>query len=49
MQVVTEYEERLRRNDYVPRLSYGLRMLREDSGPIRYFLLYLVSDQAMTI
>jgi len=41
MEVVTDYEERPRRKDYVPRLSYGRRMLRDDGGPNRYFLMYL--------
>ena len=49
MLVVTEYEECLRRNDYVSRLSHGRRMLRGDGGPNRYFLIYLVSDQVMAI
>jgi len=49
MLVVTEYEERLRRNDYVSRFSHGRRMLRSDGGPNRYFLMYLLSDQAMAI
>ena len=47
LQVVTEYEERLRRNDYVPRLSYGRWMVRDDGGPNRYFLMYLFSEQSM--
>jgi len=49
LQVVTEYEERLRRNDYVLRFSYGRRMLRDDGGPNRYFLMYLFSEQSMAI
>jgi hypothetical protein len=48
-QLVTEYEERLRRKQYVPRFSYGRRMLRDDGGPNRFFLTYLFSDQAMAI
>ena len=49
MLVVTEYEERLRSNDYVSWLSHGRRMLQDDGGPNRYFLMHLVSDQAMAI
>jgi len=41
MEVVTDNKERLQRKDYVPRLSYGRRMLRDDGGPNRYFLMYL--------
>ena len=36
-QFVTEYEERLRRNQYVPTFSYGSRMPRDDVGPSRFF------------
>ena len=49
LKVVTEYEERLRRNNYVPRLSYGRRMVRDDGGPNRYFLMYLFSEPSMAI
>ena len=49
MKVFTEYEERLRRCDYVLRFSYGRRMLRDDSGPNRYFLMYLFSEQSLAI
>jgi len=49
MEVVTDYEERLRRKDYVQRLSYGRRMVRDDDGPNRYFLMYLFSEQSMAM
>jgi hypothetical protein len=49
LQRVTEYEERLRRKQYVPRFLYGHRMLRDDGGPNRFFLMNLFSDQAMAI
>jgi len=49
LQVVTEYEERLRRTPYVPRLSYGRRMVRDDSAPNRFFFNYLFCDQPMAI
>jgi len=49
LQVVTEYEELLWRNDYMPRLSYGCRMEQDDSGLNRYFLMYLFSEQSMAI
>jgi len=41
LQEFTEHEERLRRNNYVPRFSYGRRMLRDDGDPNRYVLMYL--------
>jgi hypothetical protein len=37
IQVASEYEERMRRSDYVPRFSYRRRMLRDDGGPNRFF------------
>ena len=39
VKVFHEYEERLRSFDYVPRFSYGRRMMRDDGDPIKYFLL----------
>ena len=39
VKVFHEYEERLRRSDYVPRFSYGRRMMRDDGDPNKYFLL----------
>ena len=38
MHSTSEYEERLRRCQYVPRLSFGRRMLRDDGAPNRFFL-----------
>ena len=49
MEVVTDYEECLRRKDYVLRLSYGRRIVRDDGGPYIYFLMYLLSEQSMAI
>ena len=37
LQVVTEYDERLRRNHYVLRFSYVRRMLWDDGGPSGFF------------
>ena len=48
-QVITEYEERLRRSCYVPRFSYGRRMLRDDDSPNRCFLMYLFSEESIAI
>ena len=39
--ITSEYEERLRRCEYVPRLSFGRRMLSDDCAPNRFFLIYL--------
>jgi hypothetical protein len=36
-QLVTEYQERLRRMQHVPGFSYGRRMLRDDSEPNIFF------------
>jgi len=33
MQITSEYEEGLRRCQYVRRLSFGRRMLRDDGAP----------------
>jgi hypothetical protein len=38
---VSEYEKRLQEMSFVPRSSYGCRMLREDGGPNRHFVMYL--------
>ena len=40
LQDVTEYEENLRRNQYVPRFPCGRRMLRDDGGPNSFFFLF---------
>jgi len=49
VKITSEYEERLRRCQYVPRLSFGRRMLRDDDGPNRYFLMYLFCEQSMAV
>ena len=48
-EVITEYEERLRRSSYVPRFSYGRVMLRDDGAPNRCVLMYLSNDESMGI
>ena len=48
-EMITEYEERLRRSSYVPRFSYGRVMLRDDGAPNRCFLMYLFNDESMGI
>jgi len=48
-QVITEYEERLRRSCYVPRFSYGRPMLWDDGAPNRCFLMYLFSEESIAI
>ena len=47
--VVAEYEECLRRMQFVPKFSYGCWMLCADGAPNRIFLTYLFSDQALAI
>ena len=37
LHITSEYEERLRRCQYVPRFSFGRRMLRDDGSPNRFF------------
>jgi len=49
MQVTLEYEERLRRCVDVPRFSFGCRMLKNDSDPKRFFLMYLFCEQSLAI
>jgi len=49
IQVASEYEERLRMCEYVPRFSYGRRVLRDDGGPNRFFLIYLFYEQSLGI
>ena len=49
MHITSEYEERLRRCQYVPRLSFGRRMLTDDGAPYGFFLMYLFSNESMAI
>jgi hypothetical protein len=49
MHITSEYEERLWRCQYVPRLSFGRRMLKDDGAPNRFFLMYLFCDESMAI
>jgi len=49
IQVTSEYEERLRRCEYVPRFSCGGRMLKNDGDPNRFFLMYLFREQSLAI
>ena len=44
VEIVDEYEKRLQEVPFVPRASYGRRMLRRDGGPNRGFLAYLFCD-----
>jgi hypothetical protein len=48
-QIVNEYEERVRRLPNVPALSYGRPMLRDDRAPNRFFIMYLFTDNVMSI
>ena len=38
VEIIDEYEKRLQEMPFVPRASYGHRMLQEDGGPNRDFL-----------
>ena len=49
VKITSEYEERLRRCQYVPRFSFRRRMLGDDGGPNRYFLMYLFCEQSMAV
>jgi len=49
MQVTSEYEERLRRCEDVPRFSFGRRMLKNDGDPKRFPLIYLSCEQSLAI
>jgi hypothetical protein len=49
LQVVTEYEQRLRRTRFAPKLSYGRPMLSEDGGPNTMFFTCLFCDEAMAL
>jgi len=47
--VTYQYDERLRRCQNVPKLSYGRQMLTEDGAPNRFFLMYLFCNELMAI
>jgi hypothetical protein len=47
--VVSEYEERLRGKQNVPKFSHGRQMLCADGGPNRIFLTCHFSDMALAI
>jgi len=49
VRITSEYEARLARSDYVPRFSYGRRMLRDDDDPNRFFLMYLFCEEPNAI
>jgi len=49
MKAVTQYEERTRKMQKVPRFSYGRRIVRADGGPKRLFFCNLFNDHAMAI
>ena len=47
MPVTSEYEERLRQCEDVPRFSFGRRMLKNDGDPKRFSLMYLSCEQSL--
>jgi len=48
-ELVAEYEQRLREMSFVPKSSYGRRVLREYGEPNRMFITFLYSDHAVAI
>jgi hypothetical protein len=48
-EMVAEYEDRLRKMQPVPRLSYGRWLKRKDGAPNRIFLTYLFVHQELAI
>ena len=46
VKVTSEYEERLRMYKYVPRFSFGRRMLRDDGAPNRFFQGHQIPGKA---
>jgi hypothetical protein len=49
LQIVSEYEERMRGMPFVSPSSYGRRMLRDDGAPNKIFLMFLFCGHAMAI
>ena len=49
LHITSEYEERFRRCQYVPRFSFGRRMPRDDGAPNIYFLMYLFCEESIGI
>jgi hypothetical protein len=47
--VVEDYEKGLQEMLFVPRYSYGRRMLQEDGGSNGMFLTYLFCDEVIAI
>ena len=49
MQLTSEYEERVRRCEDVPRFSLERLMLKNDGDPKMFFLMYLFCEQSLAI
>ena len=49
MQVKSEYEERLRRCEDVPRFSFGRRMMKNYGDPKGFSVMYLSCEQSFAI
>jgi hypothetical protein len=49
LEVVTQYEERMRTMQKVAMFSHGRRMLRADGGPNKSFFFNVFNDHAMAI
>jgi len=48
-EIVAKYEDRLREMQSLPRLSYGLRLVRTDGAPNRMFLTCLFCHHELAI
>jgi len=48
-EIVDEYEKRLQKMPFIPRGSFRSRMLRQDSGPNRDFIIYLFCDSGLAM
>ena len=48
-EIVSEYDDRLRKMQLVPRFSYGRGLLRKDGAPNRMFLTFLFGHQELAI
>jgi len=48
-EIFHEYEKRLQEMSFIPRGSYGRRMVRQDGGPNRDFVTYVFCDHGLAV
>jgi len=48
-EIFQDYEKRLQEMPFIPRGSYGRRMVRQDGGPNRDFITYLFCDHGLAV